>query len=88
MEAALPGSPSARSGGHEDPVERGGGEGTARIERVHGGEARLGDRHDERAHAVAGAGDDDDLGGALVGQDADLGAVEDPAVLGVARRSW
>ena len=72
----------------EDVVESGVGEGSARIERVDGGQAGLRGGDDERAHAVTGAGDDDDLRGALGGQDAELDAREEPAALGRALRSW
>ena len=56
----------------EDAVEGGVGEGAARIERLHRGQAGLGGRDDEGTHPLAGPGDDDDLGGALGGQDAEL----------------
>ena len=56
----------------EDVVEGGFREGAARVERLHRGQARLGGGHDERADAVTGAGDDDDLGRALGGEDAEL----------------
>ena len=74
--------------GDEDALERGVGEGTARIERMDGGQAGLGGGNDERTQAIAGAGDDDDLRGALGGQDAELDAGEEPAAFGRVPRSW
>ena len=56
----------------EDMVKRGLGQGPARIERLHRGQTCVGGRHDEGPHALAGPGDDDDLVGALGGQDGEL----------------
>ena len=82
VDAALPGSPRARSVRDEDALEGGVGEGSARIERRHGGQAGLRGRDDERAHAVTGVGEDDDLRRTLGGEDAVLDAREEPAALG------
>src|ERR1700722_1863223 len=68
--------------GDEDALERGVGEGPARIERMDGGQAGLRGGHDECTHAIIGAGDDDDRRGALGGQDAPLDACEQPAAFG------
>ena len=68
--------------GDEDAVERGGVEGSARIERVHGGEAGLDRGDDEHTDAFSDAGDDGDLAHPGVGQEAELRAVEDPSTLG------
>src|ERR1700722_2479246 len=68
--------------GDEDALKRGVGEGSARIERLDGGQPGLSGGNDERTHAITGAGDDDDLRGALGGQDAPLDAREQPAAFG------
>ena len=72
----------------EDVVERGRGKGAARIERVHGVETGLGGRDDERAHAVAGPGDDDDLGGAARRPARRPSCRRGPSRRRPARRSW
>ena len=72
----------------EDVVEGGVGEGPARIERVHQCQAGFRGGNDDAAHAVAGVGDDDDLGRALGGQDADLVARGGSPCSWPARRSW
>ena len=88
VDAALPGSPSASVVRDEDAVESGFGQGAAGVERMHRCQAGLGGGHDERADALAGPGDDHDVGRALGGEDGELPARQGPARRRPARRSW
>ena len=63
-------------------VKGGLGQGPARIERLHRGQSGVGGRDDEGPHPLAGPGDDDDLVGALGGQDGELLSGEEPPALG------